>query len=199
MSDACLHGHPFTPENTRVKERDGRKWRICLACQRGRKRGTIKPLSGQERFFMKVHYEPNSGCWIWLGQVDSLGYGRFRGGITSRLAHRWAYEAMRELIPSGVECDHLCRVRCCVNPAHLELVTHTINMQRADLRNVSIVAKARFQSQTHCKRGHEFTSRNTRIIRHRDGRTQRHCRLCQNITAQIWRHTQRKEHAHAAH
>lgn len=98
-----------------------------------------------------------SGCWAWVGRVDKHGYGRYFG----HLAHRLSYESFRGPIPSGLELDHVCRFKLCVNPDHLEPVTRAENMRR------------RSEAQTHCKNGHEYTLENT----HRDrlGRRCRHC------------------------
>ncbi len=92
------------------------------------------------------------GCWIWRGAVNRAGYGAFSVDGTTRRAHRVSYELRVGPIPEGLHLDHLCRVRACVNPAHLEPVTHAENVRRG--------ARA---GQTHCKRGHEFTPENTRV------------------------------------
>jgi len=83
--------------------------------------------------------EPNSGCWLWLGEVNSAGYGRIARGNphygyrTRILAHRASYEIAKGSIPDGMELDHLCRVRSCVNPDHLEPVNRSENNSRGDL------------------------------------------------------------------
>lgn len=69
-------------------------------------------------------------CWIWQRYIDEEGYGRVGYGIGSRRAHRRFYEAAVAPVPEGLELDHLCRVRCCVNPDHLEPVTRAVNQQR---------------------------------------------------------------------
>lgn len=65
-------------------------------------------------------------CWVWSAARNAKGYGIVFGG----LAHRRVYEERVGPIPLGLEPDHLCRVRACVNPSHLELVTHKENMRR---------------------------------------------------------------------
>jgi hypothetical protein len=87
-----------------------------------------------QRFWAKVSVA-STGCWLWTGAIQaSNGYPRFciggRDGGT-RFAHRWAYEFFLEPIPIGLEIDHLCRVRACVNPLHLQVVTHRENRRRS--------------------------------------------------------------------
>lgn len=81
---------------------------------------------------MKYEVDPVTGCWIFLGTKTPTGYGMYHapGARQSRSAHRFMYESVHGAIPPGLELDHLCRVRACVNPAHLEPVTHTENMRR---------------------------------------------------------------------
>jgi len=92
--------------------------------------------SPEERFWVKVTGQPDpDACWIWLGSLTSGGYGRFHkcrinGKSIVVRAHRFAYELMVDVIPEGLEPDHLCRNLRCVNPAHIELVTHAVNVQR---------------------------------------------------------------------
>jgi hypothetical protein len=73
-------------------------------------------------------------CFVWLGNVSGRGYGIFGEGTGESYrkiyAHRRAYEASKGEIPEGLEIDHLCRVHACVNPEHLEAVTHAENVRR---------------------------------------------------------------------
>jgi hypothetical protein len=73
-----------------------------------------------------------SGCWLWTGSRNHGGYGVIGRpqSCPPRLAHRIAYELLRETIPANLDLDHLCRVPCCVNPAHLEAVTRSENIRR---------------------------------------------------------------------
>lgn len=120
------------------------------------------------RFWAKV--EAQGQCWIWTAAKVGKGYGHFNQGGKPKmiLAHRWAYEAMVSEIPEGLELDHLCRNKACVNPDHLEPVTHAINVARNPnaINNTCGLI-------THCPAGHEYNDANTRLYRGR-----RHCRLC---------------------
>lgn len=111
-------------------------------------------------------------CWLWMGYVRTDGYGVLTqlvsGRITPLYAHRLSYESFTGHIPDGYQIDHLCRVRHCVNPAHLEAVPPRINYIRG---HGATGINAR---KTHCKHGHEFTPENTH---HRPGGG-RTCRTC---------------------
>ena len=131
-----------------------------------RKKTGYKPEPVAERFWR--HVDVDGDCWLWLGMKGDYGYGRFalghaNGKRTKTVsAARWAYEYTLGPIPAGLEPDHLCRTPPCVNPEHLELVTHAENMRRGKNANA-----------THCPHGHEYNEENTRLY---DGR--RFCRAC---------------------
>ncbi len=133
--------------------------------------------SVRQRFEARVDRQPN-GCWHWTGTLFvKTGYGQFHlwdsatKTSTLSLAHRVSHELHIGPIPEGLVIDHLCRVRHCVNPDHLEAVSQRTNM----LRGVAPAAIA--VRENRCARGHEFTPENT-IVRNRDGRTKRDCREC---------------------
>ena len=108
------------------------------------------------RFMKFVELEPNTGCWLWRGSGTPAGYGQISVNGRMKMAYRWSYEHFRGPIPAGVEPDHLCRVRCCVNPHHLELVTHRENTLRGRTLAAMNAAKTR------CRRGHPFSGENLR-------------------------------------
>lgn len=123
-------------------------------------------MSLADRFEAKYEPEPNTGCWLWLGSLSWYGYGWIWDGKRNTHAHRVSYELYRGQIPGGLHLDHLCRVRCCVNPAHLEAVTSAENTSRGLLGG-----------RSHCKRGHEFTEANS--IRRPSRPNERACRQCE--------------------
>ncbi|MFF0744203.1 HNH endonuclease signature motif containing protein [Streptomyces sp. NPDC004111] len=126
------------------------------------------------------------GCWIWTGCLDRDGYGRMRVDGRRQYVHRLSYEGLRGRIPAGLEIDHLCRVRACANPDHLEPVPHRVNV----LRGESFAAlKAR---QTQCVNGHTFTAGS--VYRAPNGT--RKCRPCRAAANQRYR--QRRTGVHRA-
>lgn len=127
-----------------------------------------------ERFWPKVDRDGPGGCWLWTaGTVH--GYGSFampgmEGGKAR--AHRVAYEMLVGPIPEGLVLDHLCEVKACVNPAHLEPVTHAVNTQRGPRGR-----------KTHCPHGHTLDG--VRRDRAKDGsvRIRRYCRECKRVAS----------------
>jgi hypothetical protein len=112
--------------------------------------------------------EPNSGCWLWTGVITDTGYGDIRFSRTKReRAHRLSYRLFKGEIPEGMTLDHMCGVRCCVNPDHLVPATLRDNVLRTH----------KDAHKTHCLRGHEFTVENTLIVRRGASRI-RQCRTC---------------------
>lgn len=129
-------------------------------------------MDWKERFWSKV----STDCWLWTGSTAGLrgGYGAFRVDGKNRLAHRVAYELSRGPIPHGMTVDHLCRVRSCVNPDHLELVSLAENVRRSRSSNAS---------KKRCANGHRFTPENTILTSYRGQKKHRKCRKCVNARA----------------
>ena len=132
-----------------------------------------------ERFWPKVNFDSGGDCWIWTASINPKGYGQFRVGTKPDgravviHAHRFAYMDTVGSIPEGMELDHLCRVRACVNPMHLEPVTTRENQRRSPISFVTIKG-----SRTHCANGHEWTEENTYWYSSRGGNPHRQCRQC---------------------
>lgn len=83
-----------------------------------------------DRFWARIN--KTDGCWLWLGAVNNDGYGDVRRNGRVEKAHRVAYELTRGAVPDGLELDHLCKTTRCVNPSHLEAVTHRENVLRGN-------------------------------------------------------------------
>lgn len=129
-------------------------------------RGT--PL--RDRLLARIRINEDTGCWEWTLERNNAGYGKISLGARNEgkeLVHRVAWKLWNGPIPEGLVLDHLCRVRHCCNPAHLEVVTPSVNAQRRAPRARDV--------DTHCIHGHEYTFENT--FRRPDGR--RLCRTCQ--------------------
>ena len=125
-----------------------------------------------QRFWSKVAVAPALDCWPWLASLNTGGYGQFMLDGRPQRAHRLAYEELRAEIPAGLQLDHLCRNRRCVNPWHLEPVTNAVNTARGML---PLINGERQRSKTHCANGHPYNADNTRL----DPKWHRRCRACE--------------------
>ncbi len=132
------------------------------------------------RFWGKVNKDTDSGCWEWLG-CCAMGYGSFWFNGRYMKAHRYAYETLIGEVPIGLELDHLCRNRRCVNPNHMEPVTRGENIRRGLLPDIG----RQYQlSKTHCPQGHPYDEQNTYLRPDRNGRD---CRICRREAGKRWR------------
>jgi hypothetical protein len=136
-----------------------------------------------ERFWSKV--DKTESCWNWTASKNTQGYGGFKLNGKVKKAHRVAYELTRGHIPDGLVLDHLCRNHSCVNPDHLEPVTHRENTIRGV---VGEMTRNRQLSKTHCRRGHEYTEENTYVSPKGD----RTCKSCRNYRARKLRLKQKE-------
>jgi hypothetical protein len=137
-------------------------------------------LTEKERFWQKVDRSrgPES-CWIWTGGISKYGYGLFKldnGKLVT--AHKWIYEQEVGSVPSGLQLDHLCRVRHCQNYVeHLEIVTQRTNI----LRGKGVAAER--AKQTHCSTcGLPLSGDNVKI----EGKRSRRCLNCAKARKREW-------------
>lgn len=137
------------------------------------------------RFMDKIDIGDNL-CWLFP-YIDKDGYPILYFGRQTEKGHRFMYTLYKGEIPIGYEIDHLCNTKNCVNPDHLEAVTHEENMFRL------------FANMKACRRGHEYKIGNFRIILPKTGYRTRLCLICQKIRdakAIERRRNARKTHLH---
>lgn len=144
----------------------------------------------------KPHPELGTPCWLWTGQRWSYGYGQFHlwsktlpGGkrVFKRIsAHKALYEHVNGPVPEGLELDHLCRNRRCVNPAHLEPVTHAENVKRGE-------AGLHNPVKTHCSNGHAYDEVGFYVIKSDPKGEYRRCKRCHADKAKKDRDRKRAE------
>ena len=127
----------------------------------------------RERFQGNYTPEPNSGCWLWERTIHPTGYGKAWDGKKVVYAHRLSYELHVGAIPEGMVLDHLCRVRSCVNPDHLQPVSQYENIARG--QSFSAVNGRK----THCVHGHALTGDN--LYERPEG--WRGCKTCKRLAA----------------
>lgn len=142
----------------------------------------FSPLA--DRLEAKSIPEPNTGCWLWFGATNGIGYGKLSIGHSGRIyAHRASYELANGPIPEGLHLDHKCRTPSCINPDHLEAVTNAENTRRG------LLSKLR-PPRSHCLRGHD-------LDQHGYADTQGHnqCRECLHIRQKAY--YRRKKNVHS--
>lgn len=130
-----------------------------------------------EGFMDRVMPEPNSGCWLWMGNLaDKRGYGLVSvrsGDKYIRIgAHRFSWQLHKGPIPKGILVCHHCDVPSCVNPDHLFLGTHSDNTKDAHSKG-RMDAGEKWRTKTHCPQGHQYDEANTFRYQGR-----RYCRAC---------------------
>jgi len=140
----------------------------------------MKYLSVEGRFWEKV--EKTIACWLWVGGKSGSGYGNFWTGTKQVGAHRYAYELLVGPIPEGLELDHLCRNRACVNPDHLEPVTCKENIHRGETGKWEKI-------KTHCPYGHGYIEANTIMT----NAGKRQCHVCKLRRNRVYKAKKKKE------
>ncbi len=163
-------------------------WELCNGHYLQQKRGYSLQLLQADRntYFElwlqdRITVDPNTDCWLWLNGVNRDGYGCIRIDGKSQSTHRVVFQRLVGLIPTGFQLDHLCRVRSCCNPKHLEIVTSRVNT----LRGNTIAANN--SKKDFCSNGHVFDLKNTY---YRPDRNSRECRICRRVNIQNWRRTE---------
>lgn len=128
---------------------------------------TMHGLSAEERFWSRVNVD--GVCWEWMGGKSGGGYGVF----DHKKVHIWAYEHLVGVRPEGLDLDHLCRNKVCVNPDHLEPVTRRVNVLRG---GAPPAVNAR---RVACSRGHLYVEGSFFVyVRPDTGTKMRVCRIC---------------------
>ena len=141
---------------------------VCSSCCRSC-RWQIENFGLPRQIATKIETDPVTGCWLWTGNISGgTGYGGINYKNRQQGAHRVVYELLVGPIPDGLELDHLCRVRRCVNPGHLEPVTHRENALRG------LGPSAGNATATHCIHGHPFDADNTYV----KSNGHRFCKVC---------------------
>lgn len=144
----------------------------------GRK-GTPKDTRpGKQRYWARTEMPSGENiceqCWKWIGYINpSTGYGQITVNGQSHVAYRFGYEMLFGTVPEGLELDHLCRNRWCVNPHHLEPVTRQVNSHRGESFCGRNARKA------HCPQGHPYTPENTYFC----PKGRRECRTCRQVAS----------------
>lgn len=131
----------------------------------------------KERFWPKVDVKSRAECWEWTASRSPNGYGQFSLQGKRTGAHRFAYESVNGPVSPALVLDHLCRNKGCVNPEHLEAVTHWENLRRG------VGGPALNYYKTHCDSGHIFDGDNTYITK----KGRRSCRICHRRWSAKWR------------
>jgi hypothetical protein len=173
--------HNTRPCSVDACERPLRSLGLCaLHYDRQRRLGTTdlppKPTADaiSSRFWAKVAKRGPDECWLWQAGRDR--YGGFWDGDRMVLSHRFAYIEVNGAIPDHLELDHRCRQRTCVNPSHLEAVSHLVNIRRGE-------AGAHWRAKTHCPQDHPYDEGNTYV----DPSGGRGCRTCRSDNSKAYR------------
>ena len=137
----------------------------------------------EEKIFQRVVCDIYTKCWVWIGTISEEGYGIIFLNKKNLRAHRVSYSIFKENIKEKMQINHACHNRSCVNPEHLEQVTHAKNGSREKANHYN----ARL---THCRRGHEFSKENTKFTMRpygHNGWAMRECIQCRRMTIERYK------------
>jgi hypothetical protein len=131
-------------------------------------------------------------CWLWKGNCNPEGYGSQWWEGRNQKAHRVIYTLLVGPIPEGAQLDHLCRVRNCVNPDHVEPVTHAVNQSRkkakwAKPKDTTPSKEAQRKAAGLCKKGHVLAEVGVLESVRSNGSVRKQCRLCQHNVQERYR------------
>jgi len=163
------HSLDVTKEGLAVDATQNLPEPIDLSCNRGVTDPEVRFERAVIPWKPSAHRPDLGPCLIYAGADNGNGYGQFRYNGRNGYAHRYAWERVHGPIADDLTVDHLCRVRRCVNIAHLELVEAVENY----LRGV--------RTRNHCPNGHEYTQEN--IHRKRGQEQRRICKICKEETS----------------
>ncbi len=179
------------PDWVRGRKAEGKMRRVTIRCAKCGEPFAVPPSEGYRKFCSLACYlgpgtfaskymvNALTGCWEWSGTINKKsGYGYFYDRKTKKthIAHIYSYRLSGRSISAGLDLDHLCRNRRCVNPDHLEPVTRGENVMRGLLIDNPA-------ARTHCKRGHPWSPSNT----YRTRRGHRMCKQCRLLATKRYR------------
>jgi hypothetical protein len=130
------------------------------------------------RFMSLVEVDAETNCWNWVGCKTKGGYGASALNGIKMVAHRAMWRLLRGELPDGLDLDHLCRNRSCINPDHLEPVTRSENLKRG------------FEARG-CKNGHSYNDRDFDLVKRSDGSVERRCKICHRERNRRAKHNRR--------
>jgi len=138
-----------------------------------------------KRFAERYIPEPNSGCWLWIGKINTNRYGKLNVRKKETYAHRFSFELFIGIIPNGMVIDHKCCNTYCVNPEHLQVVTRPQNNKATVERGRNYKPPAGIRPdliKQSCKRGHAYIG-NVYIT----GNGAQVCKICQRFSRKRWK------------
>jgi hypothetical protein len=146
------------------------------------------PPTPEDTFWGQIDRSDPDACWLWDRVIGTGGYGYHNWRGRTVRAHRVSVLIDGRTIPDGMQVDHTCRTRSCINPRHLEVVTPRENKRRGNEHS------GIGQYKTHCPSGHPYDETNTYTSRN----GARHCRACKVARTKEWRNDRRKSSRNGA-